>query len=57
MTELNIQVTIELDGERAKTSEFVKSLAATSTYRIERDELAEALERGYLDVSVLVQPL
>jgi hypothetical protein len=54
---LNAAVAIELDGEAAKSHEFFGSLYATTRYRVEADELREALERGHLDITVTVTPL
>lgn len=54
---INATITIELDGEKATTKEITDSLHYKTTYRIDRDELAEALERGHLDVTVVVEHL
>lgn len=54
---VNAEVEIKLDGEPTATKEFANSLYAEMTYRVEADELLEALEHGHLDITVTIKPL
>jgi hypothetical protein len=54
---VNAELGISLDGEPTANKDFANSLYAEMTYRVEADELLEALERGHLDITVTIKPL